>query len=774
MNIDKVCVIGAGVMGASIAAHIANAGHKVLLLDRVPEGAKNRNVIAEQALQKLLKSNPAALTHKRNAKLITALNIEDHLAEINHCDWIIEAIVERLEIKQQLYKQIDKVRKPGSIVSSNTSTIPLAALIADMSAEFCADFCISHFFNPPRYMRLLEVVKGDLTLQSTIDTLCNFADHQLGKSIVLCKDRPGFIANRLGIYWIYCALVEAIDCGLSVEEADAILSKPCGVPKTGVFGLIDLVGLDLMPNILDSLLQLLDADDPLVQLKRELPLLQKMIETGYTGRKGKGGFYRLNRQQGNKVKEAIDLNSGEYHRVAKVDLASAKIKVNSIRQLFETNDKGGDYAWRVMSKTLTYAAQLVPQAADQIDTIDEAMRLGYNWKYGPFELIDLLGVDWFIAKLKPQQQDIPALLEATAGRSFYRENNGIREYLNQQGDYRSLSRATGMLMLSDIKLNSTAIIQNSSAALWDIGDGVVCFEFTSKMNALDAQIMQLLQQTIALVEKNYKAMVIYNDADNFSVGANLGLAMFAANIAAWTEIAELVEAGQQTYQALKYAPFPVVSAPSGMALGGGCEILLHSDAIQAHIETYTGLVEVAVGLVPAWGGCKEMLDRWSNNPKYAKGPMPGPSKAFELISTATVSKSAEEAKSNLVLRSADGITMNRYRLLSDAKQKALSMASDYTAPEPPVFHLPGLSGKAAFTMAVDSFVHSGKATAHDRVVSLAVADILTGGAQADPNTELSEKDILKLERDTFMQIIRHPDSLDRVEHMLLTGKPLRN
>ncbi|OUS23338.1 3-hydroxyacyl-CoA dehydrogenase ['Osedax' symbiont bacterium Rs2_46_30_T18] len=774
MNIDKVCVIGAGVMGASIAAHIANAGHKVLLLDRIPEGAKNRNIIAEQALQKLLKSNPAALTHKRNARLITPLNTEDHLAKIADCDWIIEAIVERLETKQQLYKKIEKVRKPGSIVSSNTSTIPLATLVTGMSDEFVADFCISHFFNPPRYMRLLEVVKGDFTRQNAIDTLCNFADHQLGKSIVQCKDRPGFIANRLGIYWIYCALVEAMDCGLSVEEADAILSKPCGVPKTGVFGLIDLVGLDLMPNILGSLLQLLDADDPLVQLKRELPLLDKMIATGYTGRKGKGGFYRLNRQHGDKVKEAIDLSTGEYRPVAKVALPSAKTNVNNIRQLFEFNDKGGEYSWRVMSKTLAYAAQLVPQAADQISTIDEAMRLGYNWKFGPFELIDKLGVDWFIDKLKAQQQPIPALLTATAGRSFYRENSGVQQYLSQQGEYLPLNRSTGMLMLSDIKLNSKPIIKNASAALWDIGDGVVCFEFTSKMNSLDAQVMQLLQQTIVIVAKSYRAMVIYSDADNFSVGANLGLAMFAANIAAWEEIAKLVEAGQQTYQALKYAPFPVVSAPSGMALGGGCEILLHSDAIQAHIETYTGLVEVAVGLVPAWGGCKEMLNRWSNNPKYARGPMPGPSKAFELISTAAVSKSAEEAKSNLVLRSTDGITMNRYRLLCDAKQKALSMASDYKAPTAPVFNLPGPSGKAAFSMAVEGFVRSGKATAHDAVVALAAAEILSGGAQGDPNIEQSEEDILTLERETFMKIIRHPDSLDRVEHMLLTGKPLRN
>ncbi len=304
-TINKVCVIGAGVMGAGIAAHCANAGHDVLLLDIVPNGAENRNAIAEGAIKKLIKSNPAALTHKRNAKRITPGNIEDHMDMIGDCDWIVEAVIERLDIKQDLYKKIDAVRKSGSIVSSNTSTIPLDNLVAGMSDAFAADFCITHFFNPPRYMRLLEVVKGEKTSQSVIDTVSDFSDRKLGKSIVHCKDRPGFIANRLGVFWIYCAVVEALDQGLSIEEADAIIGRPCGIPKTGVFGLMDLVGLDLMPHVIDSMVGLLPADDPFVKIKRDLPLIENMIADGYTGRKGKGGFYRLNREGGKKVKKVL-------------------------------------------------------------------------------------------------------------------------------------------------------------------------------------------------------------------------------------------------------------------------------------------------------------------------------------------------------------------------------------------------------------------------------------------------------------------------------------
>ena len=778
MDINKVCVIGAGVMGASIAAHVTNAGCEVLLFD-LPTESDDRDMLARQAINQLLKAKPAPFSDPRNARLITPLNTQDNLSLIADCDWIIEAVVERLDVKQALYIQIQQHKKPDAIVSSNTSTLPLASLIDGLSDNFCQKFCITHFFNPPRYMRLLEIVSGSKTARSTTDTIEKYCDYRLGKSIIHCKDTPGFVANRLGVYWIYCALVEAIDCGMSIEEADAILSKPCGVPKTGVFALMDLVGLDLIPNVVNSMLHLLPANDPFIKIKRDLPLLREMIENGYTGRKGKGGFYRMRNHEGVKIKEAINLATGEYHRVAKVDLQSAKLKVNDLKNLFETNDKGGDYAWRVMSKTLAYAAMLVPQAASDITVIDEAMRTGYNWKYGPFELIDMLGADWLVNKLHKESEYVPPLLQNALGKSFYRQQDQHFQFLTtlehkSTAKYTVFKRASGMLMLADIKRYSSSIIENSSAALWDIGDGVLCFEFTSKMNTLDANTMHLLQQSIIQVQTHYKALVIYNDADNFSAGANLGMAMFAANIAAWSEISNIVLAGQQAYKALKYAPFPVVSAPFGMAIGGGCEILLHSDAVQAHIETYTGLVEVAVGLVPAWGGCKEMLHRWTHNPQNARGPMPGPSKAFELISTATVSASAQEAKANRVMRPSDGITMNRYRLLADAKQKALELAVNYTPPAALVFNLPGPSAKVVFSMVIDSFVRSGKATEHDGVVSLAVADVLSGGEFADPNIAFCEDQVLALEHESFMKIIRHPRSLDRVEHILLTAKPLRN
>ncbi|SCA54761.1 3-hydroxyacyl-CoA dehydrogenase [Candidatus Terasakiella magnetica] len=772
--INKICVIGAGVMGAGIAAHGANAGHEVLLLDIVPDGADNRNVIAQGAVKKLLKSNPAALSHKRNAKRITTGNIEDHLDQVSECDWIIEAVIERLDIKQDLYKKLEAVRKKGAIVSSNTSTIPLDNLVAGMSDDFAQHFCITHFFNPPRYMRLLEVVKGEKTNQDVINRVSEFADHKLGKSIVHCKDRPGFIANRLGVYWIYISVLEAMGQGLSVEEADAIIGKPCGIPKTGVFGLMDLVGLDLMPHVIESMVNLLPSDDPFVKAKRELPLIEKMIANGYTGRKGKGGFYRLNREGGQKVKEGIDLSTGEYRPTIKSSLLSGRTKVKDLQKLVTHEDKGGTYAWRVLAHTLSYAAMLVGEAADDIASIDEAMRLGYNWKFGPFELIDKLGTDWFADKLVEEGFELPAILETARGKTFYRIEEGKLQYLTAQGGYTDLIRPDGVIMLSDIKLKSEPILKNGSASLWDIGDGVVCFEFTSKMNALDPDTLTLLGKTIRVVKKKYKALVIYNEGTNFSVGANLGLALFAANIAAWGEIENMVETGQDIYMALKYAPFPVVSAPSGMALGGGCEILLHSDAVQAHVETYTGLVEVGVGLVPGWGGTKEMLRRWSINPKHPRGIMPGAAKAFELISTANVAKSAEEAKSNLIMGKEDGITMNRYRLLADAKAKALELVEDYEAPEKPVFSLAGESGRVAFAMAVGGFVRQGKATKHDAVVAQAVGDILTGGEEGDPTVEMSEQDILDLERENFMKMVRHPDTLDRVEHMLLTGKPLRN
>lgn len=772
-DIAKVAVIGAGVMGAGIAAHVANAGIPVVLLDILPREGDNRNAIAEGAVARMQKADPAPFMGKAAVRLVTTGNVEDHLDLLAECDWIVEAVIERLDIKQALYARIEAARKPGSVVSSNTSTIPLADLVGGLPDSFARDFVITHFFNPPRYMRLLEVVGGARTRPEAIEAVSRFADHRLGKSVVLAKDRPGFIANRLGVYWLQAAVVEAFEMGLDIEDVDAIVGKPMGIPKTGVFGLLDLVGLDLMPHVNASLAAALPKDDPFHGMNRPLPLIERLIAEGYTGRKGKGGFYRLNREGGRKDKEAMDLVSGQYRPQRRANVEAVRSMGRKLTRLLDHDSAHGAYAWKVLGRTLAYAAHLVGDAADEIESFDEAMRLGYNWKFGPFQLIDQLSVDWLVAKLKASGWAVPAILETAAGRSFYRIENGRRQVLGLDGAYRDLVRPEGVIMLEDIKLVSEPVLKNGSAALWDIGDGVACFEFTSKMNSMDPDIMDLLGKSIRRVKKDFKALVIYNEGSNFSVGANLGLALFAANIAAWQEIEAMVAGGQETYRALKYAPFPVVGAPSGMALGGGCEILLHCDAVQAHAETYVGLVEVGVGLVPAWGGCKEMLHRWATLGRLPRGPMPAVGKAFEIISTATVAKSAAEARELLFFRPSDAITMNRYRLLADAKAKALALVEGYAPPKPPTYVLPGPSGKTAMDMAVAGFRRLGKATPHDEVVSGALAEVLSGG-DTDIIAELDEEAILELERDRFMRLVRHPGSLARVEAMLMTGKPLRN
>ncbi|WP_062784414.1 3-hydroxyacyl-CoA dehydrogenase/enoyl-CoA hydratase family protein [Novosphingobium capsulatum] len=769
-SIRKVCVIGAGTMGAGIAAQVANAGVPVLLLDIVRDPA-DRNAVAQGALDRLAKAEPAAFMSKRAAKLVEVGNIEDDLPRVAECDWVIEAIVERLDLKHALYEKLEGVRRPGTAVSSNTSTIPLEQLIAGRGEGFARDFLITHFFNPPRYMRLLEVVAGPASDAALVARVSDFADRALGKTVVRAKDTPGFLANRVGTFWIQQAINAAIDLGLSVEEADAVVGKPMGVPKTGVFGLVDLVGIDLMPHLKASLTATLPEDDAYRAIAIDHPLIMKMIADGYTGRKGKGGFYRLNREAG-KRKEAIDLATGEYRAAAKPpSLPGAVFK--DLKALVGLPGKLGAYAWAVLAPTLSYAASLVPSASDDIVAIDVAMKLGYNWKSGPFELIDKLGTAAFAERLKAEGKPVPAIVELAAGRPFYRVEAGKRQALGLDGEYHDVAHAAGVVLLEDIKLAAKPLLKTASAALWDVGDGVAALEFTGKMNALDAEVMKLIGQAIPLVAEKFKGLVIYNEGSHFSAGANLGLALFAMNIAAWGEIEKLVAGGQQAMKALKYAPFPVVGAPSGMALGGGCEVLLHCDAIQAHAESYIGLVECGVGLVPGWGGNGELLDRWRHNPALPKGPMPAVAKVFETVSTATVSKSAAQAIELGFLRPTDQVTMNRDRLLADAKARVLALAEGYQPPEPPVFRLPGAGGKAALDMAVQGFRARGMATSHDEVVSGALARILTGG-DADLIDTVTEDELLAAERREFTSLVRNPATQARIEHMLKTGKPLRN
>lgn len=796
MDIQKVAVIGSGVMGSGIAAQIANAGVPVVLLDIKIEGKD----LARDAVARMLKTDPAPFMSKANAKLIETGNLDDDLGLLADCDWIIEVVLEDLGVKHQTYAKLQKHRKKGSVISSNTSTIPLEKLIEGQGADFAQDFLITHFFNPPRYMRLLELVVGEKTRKDAEDIIRSFCDERLGKGVVDCYDTPGFIANRLGVYWLTAGVNEAVASGISVEAADAVMSKPCGIPKTGVFGLIDLVGIDLMPKLADSLLSTLPEADAYRDLFVDHGFIHKMIEAGYTGRKGQGGFYRLDRTGGKKEKQALKIDADQftedmYAKASKPSLASISAGKKGLKAVVTAEDEGGVYAWNVLKRTLSYAASLAGEIAGTIYEIDEGMKLGYNWKQGPFGMIDALGPKWFADKLAAEGLPVPKILQDVGDGTFYRIHECKAQYFGLDGAYHDIIRPDGVLLLSDIKLTSEPVLKNGSAKVWDIGDGALCFEHTSKMNTFDEDIFNLLDQAIKLINKDdqYKALVIYNEASHFSAGANLGLAMFMINIAMWPQVEGFVARGQQVFKALKFAPFPVVSAPSGMALGGGCEILLASDHVQAHAETYCGLVEVGVGLIPGWGGCKEMILRFHEKERAAHAkasqvagkdamwfspettPVGAVRKAFEVIGMANVAKSAQEAKEIGYFRDRDGVTMNRDRLLFDAKAKALAMVDGYAAPEMREdIVLGGAAAKLALDMAVKDLQASGKATPYDGVVSGHLAAVLAGGSDGDITKPLSENDLLKLELSEFMNLLHNEGTYARIEHMLEKGKPLRN
>jgi len=799
-DFQKVAVIGAGVMGSGIAAQITNAGIPVVLLDIVPKDAENRNVIAESAVAKMLKTEPAPFMVKSNAKLIECGNLEDDLDKLSTCDWIVEVVLEDITIKHATYEKIAKHRKKNSIVSSNTSTIPLAQLMEGMDKDMAKSFMITHFFNPPRYMRLLEIITSAQTDKKSVQTVENFCDVHLGKGVVHCNDTPGFIVNRILTFWMQKAINVALDKNVPIEVADAVLSKPIGVPKTGVFGLVDLVGVDLMPYLSKSLLSTLPDNDEYRNIHREIPFVDQMIAAGYNGRKGHGGFYRLNPDapKGTREKQTVNFASDgfdastSYRKSDKPSLTSVANGKKGMKAVLETDDVGGRYAKEVMVHTLAYAASLVPQIADTIYDVDRAMQMGCNWKFGPFEMIDQLGADWLVKEIESAGYDAPEILTKIGDGSFYKIENGQKHYFGTDGKYHTIERGDGVLLLSDIKQDTKPLYKTASACLWDIGDDVICLEFTGKMNALDEAVFETINKAIKTINdesNDYKSLVIYNEGTHFSAGANLGLAIFAMNIGLFPQIDEMVSGGQAAYMALKHAPFPVVSAPSGFAFGGGCEILLHSDHVQLHAETYTGLVEVGVGLIPGWGGCKELVIRYQERERaqYAKAtggekmwfspdttPMGAIRKAFEVIGTATVAKSGPEAK-NIYFRDSDGITMNRNRLLFDAKQKALDLVEGYEAPQKrDDIRLPGPSGKMALELAVADMRKSGIATPYDVTVSSALATVLTGGDKADWTEPMNDDDLIKLERTEFMRLVHNEGTMQRIEHMLAKGKPLRN
>jgi len=776
-TIDKVAVIGSGVMGAGIAAHCANAGCEVLLLDIVQEESQDRSSVARNAIKMMHKANPEMLMHKRNAKRITPGNIEDDLHLLKDYDWVVEVIIENLEIKRNLYSKLSDYIGSNTILSSNTSTIPRSELVSELPEDISSRFLITHFFNPPRYLPLLEVVTSPEVNDDVVSRFSNFADLRLGKRVTMCNDRPGFIGNRLGVYFVQRAIKATLEHGLSVEQADAMLGRPIGLPKTGVFALMDLIGIDLIPKVGQSLQSRLNQEDPFHKITGPgEDIIMSMIEEGYTGRKGKGGFYRLNRDDGKKVKEARDLSSGEYRKAnRRAAFPSAKMGKRGLSALMDCDDDGARFVTDVLLDALAYAAFIVPDVSDDIYSIDGAMKVGYNWKKGPFEMMDSIGVPSMVKRLQETGREVPKFLsQAQEKGSFYSIEDGEIMRLSSSGEMVVVERPEETLNVADLKRRGKPLKRNGSASIWDMGDEVLLVEYHTKMNAMDPMNIEMLVNAVDIAESDgFKGIVIGNDASNFCAGANLGLALFAANLGAWKDLEDFITLGQETYQTLKYCDVPVVAASAGLCLGGGAEVLMHCDAVQAHAESYIGLVEVGVGVVPAWGGCKELLGRLVEYGLVTNGPMGAAMKAFETIGTAQVAKSAEQASSLGFLAPSDQITMNRDRLLADAKRKVLELHEDYTPPEPRTYALPGPTGMAALSLALNDLSLSGQATPHDVVVATKLAKILTGG-NSDITETLEEDDILSMEKDTFANLLKNLDTLDRVQHMLETGKPLRN
>jgi 3-hydroxyacyl-CoA dehydrogenase len=813
--IKKAAVIGAGAMGSGIAAQLANAGVQVYLLDIVPKDQPkdhdDRNRIANNAIQRMLKATPATdplnagLMVASNAQRIITGNLEDHLAEaVRDADWVVEVVIENLEIKRALYASLETLCKPDAILSSNTSTIPLKTLMEGRSAAFKKRFVITHFFNPPRFMRLLEIVTGPETDPGIVESMREFGDIGLGKNVIVCKDTPAFLANRIGIYFMFRAITEAIETKLNIEDVDAILGKPIGYPKEGIFGLLDLVGIGIIPLVTDSLLKTLPPDDAFRKFDHEkgLTLVGNLLKAGCSGRNSpKGGFYRMQKNEdGSKQKQAVLLNSLEYYTVEKSRLPCVKVaRKHGPKAMYETDDRYGRFAWVVVRDTLLYAATLIPEIADDIADVDAALRGGYNAHWGPFEQIDQVGVAWFCERLKADGIELPPVLKLANNRQFYRTVNGktmrlVFDFENNQADYEALPSRPGCLNFGELKHLHPPLVQHYSASLWDIGDGVTCLEFHSKMNTLDPSVLRVVNESVQFMSRHasqYKAMVIYNEEKNFSLGANLGLIEagfqlmkhpFIQNTGLsgligaclYPQVEALVYQGQSVFSALRHSSFPVVGAPNGMALGGGCEILLHCDALQVNAETYMGLVESGVGLIPGWGGCVRYLERAMRDPASRGGVIPPVRKAFQaiLMPQLSVSNSGQDARQKLWLQPQDGITMNPDRVLADAKAKALALVHDYQPPAPVFFRLPGGSGKAALRMAIDDFYVKGDATWHDVVVADALADVLTGG-ETHASVTLTENDLLQLERAHFLSLIRTTQTQKRIAHILKNGKPLR-
>jgi 3-hydroxyacyl-CoA dehydrogenase len=740
MKINKVVVIGSGTMGSGIAAQLCNANVPVTLLDLTTQ-------ISEKARERILKSRPPLLIDKSKINNINVGNINDNFNEVGEADWIVEAVVERIDIKHNIYEKIFKERKKGSIVSSNTSSIPIKVLSEKLSDEEKKDFCITHFFNPVRYMDLLEIVKNENNDLDQINSLKSFCEKDLGKGALICNDTPGFLGNRIGVYAMQVAMTEAFKMKLTIEEADAVFGRPMGIPKTGVFGLYDLIGIDLMADVLKSFIKELPETDDFQIVAKEIPLVKKLIETGYTGRKGKGGFYRMNKSDNKKILEGINLETGEYSLSKKFNLGSEKMDIVG---LINRKDKYGEYAWSVISKIIKYASSLVPGITDKFNDIDEAMRLGFNWSKGPFEMLKEIGVKDFFERID----------------TF--ENNKFLENLSQSKDenfYGERQQYTDLETLGKIKPRANKLDKNNSAETYRFDDFNIV-EFTTKANALDYDSMDSLKNATD------KPLIIINEAMQFSAGVNLSYTMNFADKGDFKSIEKFVKYFQETCKHLKYSKYPVVSAPSGLALGGGFEVLCQSNFVASHTNIVVGLVETMVGLIPAGGGCKEMLWRWSQTEEAKNDPDYAPLKVFDIIGYAKTATSPIEAEPLKYLRPEDKKIMSRNSLLQVSKE-IIQNNKDFSPPEECTFKLSGKSVYDKMVKMLEKLYNEKIILDHGMEVGKELAKVLSGGDTTLEKT-LSEDDLYKLELDAFMKLIETEKTQDRIKHTLKTGKPLVN
>jgi 3-hydroxyacyl-CoA dehydrogenase len=762
-------------MGARIAAHFANAGVPALLLDIVIPGQPNRNAAALKGIETAAKGRPPGFFTDDKVALVTPGNFEDDLGKLAQCDWVIEAVVENLDIKRDLWRKVDAVRKPSAILSTNTSGIPLAHISEGFSHEFRRQFLGTHFFNPPRYLHLMELIPGADTDPHILASVDEFADRRLGKGVVRTKDTPNFIANRIGSFFGGTIAKTMLEEDFTIEEVDAITGPLIGLPSTASFRLLDLVGLDVWAFVGSNLYAAV-PNDPWRDRFLPLDFQKKMIEQKWLGNKSGQGFYKAVGKGDNKEFHVLNWKTLEYAPTAKPRFASVDAARNvedlneRLKMLVRADDRAGRFLWKVFSDLFLYSAEMIPEISDRVVEIDRAMRWGYANKLGPFELWDALGFVDVVTRLEAERRPLPENIKRMLSRaalSIYKQAGDIHpvtEYFDfHTNAYQELEPRPGIVTLADRRQSNGVIASNPGASLVDLGDGVLCVEFHSKMNALGEDNIAMLYAGLEETNKNYAAMVIANEGDNFSVGANLMMVLLAAQEGEWDELDRAIARFQQANMALKYAAKPVVAAPFSRTLGGGCEIVLHAARAQASAETYIGLVEVGVGLIPGGGGCKELLLRLKD-----------PRKVFELIGYAKVSASAEDAKKLGLLDRADSVSMNAERLIGDAKELALELAPRYAPGLPRTdIKVAGENGFALLKLGAWSMLQGHFISDHDVLIAEKLGNVLTGGRLTGEQM-VSEQYLLDLEREAFLSLCGHPKTQERMGYMLKTGKPLRN